>query len=146
MAFYWSVYVPHEADRSHPLAAPLRADLTGLPPVLILLAELDVLRSEGEALAAKLREAAVPAELEIYPGVLHGFLRATDGVQKARDAVARAGAWIKRHSAQQFSFCRTDVVPWPSRCLIASMVEACCGQLRAIFGMADGRSRRRRPA
>ena len=96
MAFYWSVYVPHEADRTHPLAAPLRADLTGLPPVLILLAELDVLRSEGEALAAKLREAAVPVELEVYPGVLHGFLRATEGVQKARDAVAKAGAWLRR--------------------------------------------------
>ena len=95
MAFYWSVYVPHEADRSHPLAAPLRADLTGLPPVLVLLAELDVLRSEGEALAAKLREAAVPVELEIFPGVLHGFLRATDGVTKARDAVAKAGAWLR---------------------------------------------------
>ena len=96
MAFYWSVYVPHEADLMHPLAAPLRADLTGLPPVLILLAELDVLRSEGEALAVKLREAAVPVELEVYPGVLHGFLRATEGVQKARDAVAKAGAWLRR--------------------------------------------------
>jgi acetyl esterase len=96
MAFYWNSYVPHEADRSHPLAAPLRADLTGLPPVLIVLAELDVLRSEGEALAAKLREAAVPVECETYSGVLHGFFRATDGVQKARDAVAKAGAWIRR--------------------------------------------------
>jgi acetyl esterase len=96
MAFYWNAYVPHEADRSHPLAAPLRADLTGLPPVLVLLAELDVLRSEGEALAAKLREAAVPVEMEIYPGVLHGFFRAIDGVQRARDAVARAGQWLRR--------------------------------------------------
>jgi len=96
MAFYWSVYVPHEADRSHPLAAPLRADLTGLPPVLVLLAELDVLRSEGEALGAKLREAAVPVEMEIYPGVLHGFLRATDSVRKARDAMAKAGEWLRR--------------------------------------------------
>jgi acetyl esterase len=96
MAFYWSAYVPHEVDRTHPLAAPLRADLNGLPPVLVLLAELDVLRSEGEALAAKLREAAVPVELETFPGVLHGFLRATDRVKKARDAVARAGAWMKQ--------------------------------------------------
>ena len=95
MAFYWSVYVPHEVDRSHPLAAPLRANLTGLPPVLVLLAELDVLRSEGEALAVKLREAAVPVELAIYSGVLHGFLRATDSVTKARDAVAQAGAWLR---------------------------------------------------
>jgi acetyl esterase len=96
MAFYWDVYVPHEIDRLHPLAAPLRADLTGLPPVMVLLAELDVLRSEGEALIAKLRAAGVAVETETFAGVVHGFLRATGSVQKARDAVAMAGAWMKR--------------------------------------------------
>jgi len=96
MAFYWGAYVSHEADRTHPLAAPLRADLAGLPPVLVLLAELDVLRSEGEALVRRLREAAVPVEIAIFSGTLHGFLRATDGVQKARDAMADAGTWIRQ--------------------------------------------------
>jgi acetyl esterase len=95
MAFYWSVYVPHAADRLHPLAAPLRADLRGLPPVLVHLAELDVLRSEGEALVGRLREAGVGVETEIFPGVVHGFLRATATVGKARDAVAKAGAWLR---------------------------------------------------
>ena len=96
MAFYWSVYVPHEIDRLHPLAAPLRADLTGLPPVMVLLAELDVLRSEGEALIAKLRAAGVAVETETFAGTVHGFLRATGSVQKARDAVAMAGDWMRR--------------------------------------------------
>jgi acetyl esterase len=96
MAFYWSVYVPHEVDRLHPLAAPLRADLTGLPPVMVLLAELDVLRSEGEALVAKLRASGVPVETETFAGTVHGFLRATGSVQKARDAVAMAGNWMQR--------------------------------------------------
>ncbi|MBN8872390.1 MAG: alpha/beta hydrolase [Rhodospirillales bacterium] len=95
MAFYWNVYVPHAADRLHPLAAPLRADLRGLPPVLVLLAELDVLRSEGEALIARLRDAGVAVESAAYAGVVHGFLRATGAVQKARDAVARAGDWLR---------------------------------------------------
>jgi acetyl esterase len=96
MAFYWSVYVPHDIDRLHPLAAPLRADLTGLPPVMVLLAELDVLRSEGEALVAKLRASGVAVETETFAGTVHGFLRATGSVRKAQDAVAMAGAWMKR--------------------------------------------------
>jgi len=96
MAFYWNVYVPHAADRLHPLAAPLRADLRGLPPVLVQLAELDVLRSEGEALVARLREAGVAVETETFSGVVHGFLRATATVGKARDAVAKAGVWLRK--------------------------------------------------
>jgi len=96
MAFYWSVYVPHAADRHHPLAAPLRADLAGLPPVRIHLAELDVLRSEGEAMAAKLQAAGVSVEVEVFSGVLHGFVRATEHVAKSRDAMAKATAWMRR--------------------------------------------------
>jgi len=99
MGFYWNVYVPHEIDKLHPLAAPLRADLAGLPPVIVLLAELDVLRSEGEALVARLRAAGVAVESETYAGTVHGFLRATGSVQKARDAVAAAGRWLKRVGA-----------------------------------------------
>lgn len=99
MAFYWSVYVPHDLDRLHPLAAPLRADLTGLPPVLVLLAELDVLRSEGEALVEKLRQSGVAVETKTFAGTVHGFLRATGSVRKARDAVALAGAWMQRMAA-----------------------------------------------
>lgn len=96
MKFYWDVYVRHEADRFNPLAAPLRADLRGMPPVCVLLAELDVLRSEGEALVGKLREAGVDVETRTFTGVVHGFLRATGSVSKARDAVAAAGAWMRR--------------------------------------------------
>lgn len=96
MAFYWDVYVTHEADRLNPLAAPLRADLRGLPPICVLLAELDVLRSEGEALVVKLREAGVDVETRTFSGVVHGFLRATGSVTKAREAVAAAGVWMKR--------------------------------------------------
>jgi acetyl esterase len=93
MRFYWSVYAPHAM--THPLAAPLRADLAGLPPVLVQLAELDVLRSEGESMAARLEAAGVATEIEIYPGVIHGFMRATETVATARNAVARAAEWLK---------------------------------------------------
>ena len=63
---------------------------------MVLLAELDVLRSEGEALVEKLRAAGNPVETRMFSGVVHGFLRATGHVQKARDAVAEAGAWMRR--------------------------------------------------
>jgi acetyl esterase/lipase len=62
----------------------------------VLLAELDVLRSEGEALVAKLRAAGVDTDTRTFQGVVHGFLRATGAVAKAREAVAHAGAWMRR--------------------------------------------------
>ena len=96
MEFYWSVYAAHEGDRSHPLAAVGRAALHGLPPVLVHLAELDVLRSEGEALVAKLRAAGVTVEFETFAGLVHGFVRATGDVSQAREAMSKAVAFIKR--------------------------------------------------
>ena len=101
MAFYWSVYVPHAADRLHPYAAPLQAELSGLPPVRVQLAELDVLRSEGEALVAKLRAAAVPVEFEMFTGVPHGFVRATEYVAKAGQAMSGTVAWMRRIVTKQ---------------------------------------------
>jgi acetyl esterase len=96
MEFYWSVYASHEGDRSHPLAAVLRADLHGLPPVLVHLAELDVLRSEGEALVQKLRDAGVEVETETFPGLVHGFVRATEFIAQSRTAMTKAVAFMQR--------------------------------------------------
>jgi acetyl esterase len=96
MRFFWNAYVSQAADMVHPLAAPLRADLRGLPPVLLQVAEVDVLRSEGEALGHRLREAGVAVELEIFPGLTHGFMRATGAVARAREAMAKAGVWLHR--------------------------------------------------
>lgn len=96
MRFYWSVYAPDAATRRNPLAAPLLADLHGLPPTLVQLAELDVLRDEGRALAAKLDGSGVATTLDLVPGVIHGFLRATGRVRKARTAVETGASWLTR--------------------------------------------------
>lgn len=96
MRFYWNVYAPEPATRRNPLAAPLHADLAALPPVMVQLAELDVLLDEGNALATKLKSAGVDTELDIVPGVIHGFLRASGRVQRARDAIVTGSAWLRR--------------------------------------------------
>jgi len=100
MAFYWNCYCPRPADRLNPLVAPLRADLRGLPPVLLHIAELDVLASENHAMEAKLRAEGVEVESRLFPGTAHGFLRAANHVRAARDAAADGGAWLRRVFAE----------------------------------------------
>jgi acetyl esterase len=95
MRFYWDCYCPDAALRVSPFAAPLRADLRGLPPVLVHIAELDVLSGENHAFAAKLREAGVPVATQVFPGTIHGFLRAIGRVKAADAAVDDAGAWLR---------------------------------------------------
>lgn len=76
MVWFWKQYAPSVAT-AHPYAAPLRAsDLSGLPPAVLVAAEYDVLRSEGQELERRLAEAGVPIVSREFPGLLHGFFTA----------------------------------------------------------------------
>ncbi|SDD68605.1 alpha/beta hydrolase [Belnapia rosea] len=99
MRFYWGAYAPRPADRLNPLAAPLRADLAGLPPCLLHIAELDVLADENRAMEAALRAAGVAVESQLFPGTVHGFLRALGHVGAADRSVAAAAAWLRARLA-----------------------------------------------
>jgi acetyl esterase len=97
MKWFWDQYTTDPAQRAELTASPLRAsleELAGLPPALVITAEADVLRDEGEAYAANLRAAGVPTIAVRYGGIIHDFvmLNPLHDTQAAKAAIAQATA------------------------------------------------------
>jgi acetyl esterase len=96
MRFFWDAFAPPGVDRADPDVDPFRADLAGLPPAVIITAELDVLRDEGERYAAALLAAGVPVVAVRYQGVNHNFVRKLALFDAAHVAVAQIAAGLAR--------------------------------------------------
>jgi acetyl esterase len=96
MRWFWEQYLTDPTQAAEPYASPLRADaLGGLPPALCITAEFDPLRDEGEAYAARLRDAGVSVTSSRYDGMFHGFFAMDAQLDRARDAIAEASAALR---------------------------------------------------
>ncbi len=90
MKWFIDHYAP-EGDHTDPRLAPLQASsLAGLPPAVVVTAEFDPLRDEGEAYAEALRAAAVPVEVRRFDGMIHGFMDMGSFSAGAREATEEA--------------------------------------------------------
>jgi acetyl esterase len=89
MRWFWDHYLGPDGDGTHHHASPNReSDLSGLPPAVVITAEFDPLRDEGEAYADALEAAGVPVVARRYDGMIHGFVSMPMLFPEADDAVA----------------------------------------------------------
>lgn len=98
MRFYREAYLASPQDQHDPRYDLLRADLRGLPPLYLLAALLDPLADDSRALALALEALDQPCRLEVYDGVLHGFLHYGRLSAKARHALDEGAEFLRRHA------------------------------------------------
>jgi acetyl esterase len=97
MKWFWNHFIENEGQADDPYVSPLRAEnLSDLPPALIITAEYDPLRDEGESYGKRLQQAGVKATISRYPGMIHAFIRMTARLDKAKEALDEVAGMLRR--------------------------------------------------
>jgi len=90
-------YLDSGADPADPLVSPIkRADLTGLPPALVITGQYDPMRDEGELYGRRLQEAGVDATVSRYAGAGHGFVQHFSWIPEYYRAFQETAAFLER--------------------------------------------------
>jgi acetyl esterase len=104
MDWFTGHYLASADQKRHPEASPLLArNLSGLPPALVITAEFDPLRDEGEAYAERLRQAGVPVTVSRYPGMIHGFVSMHGVLNGGRQAIKEIAEFARSGARQSAS-------------------------------------------
>ena len=91
----WRGYLRDERDAKDPFAVPMLADLSGLPPTLLVVPEIDLLTEQSYALADRLRAAGVAVDFQLYRGAVHSFLEAVSISSIAGRAFDETANWLR---------------------------------------------------
>ncbi len=95
MGGYWEKYLRSDQDAENPLACPLLADLGGLPPAFLAIAECDILAEQNVEMVRRLQAAGVPTRSVVYPGASHSFIEAMSIAAVSDRALADASGWLR---------------------------------------------------
>lgn len=105
ISYIWDAYVPQARLRDCPYVSPLRAgSLRDVAPAVIITAEHDILRSEAQEYAQRLRNEDVRVAHHDYPGQIHGFFQMRGVMSDAQDAMSVAASYVNHE------FTRRDAV------------------------------------
>ena len=100
MAWFVAHYMSSDADRAHISASPMLASdeqLKKMPPAIVITAQFDPLRDEGEAYGKRLVENGVSATITRYNGAFHGFFNMITILDDAQSAHAQASTLLKKY-------------------------------------------------
>jgi acetyl esterase len=93
--WFWRCYLNEDRERTDPRAAPLRAELGGLPPLYVAAAEFDPLLDDSLQLVERLQTAGQPHHFRLWPGLVHGAFQMSRELEPMRGHIAEIGSFLK---------------------------------------------------